>query len=245
MLEERDRVQQAINSVLASNRSPVVLEAGCGSLSHIVFPQDARIVGIDIDLAQLDRNKGLHERIHGDIQSYEFAAERFDAIVCWDVLEHLRRPEHALERFNRALRDGGIIILSAPNPLSSKGIVTKLTPQWFHVWFYRNVRRWKEAGIHGNPPFPTYLKWSMTPAGIERFARRNGLTVLHASVFGYGDSRDVIGRKSKSVDAIMKIVNLFFRVVSLGTFKPELSQYYFVLQKPGCSLSAGEYNSGL
>lgn len=245
MHEALDRVQQAVDSVLGSKRSPVVLEAGCGSLSHVAFPQDAHIVGIDIDRGQLDRNKGLDERVQGDIQSYEFPAERFDAIVCWDVLEHLRRPEDALERFNRALRGEGIIILAAPNPLSSKGIVTKFTPHWLHVWFYRNVRRWKEAGMDGNPPFPTYLKRSMAPEGIEDFAKRKGLTVLYGSVCGYGDSRDVIGRKSKAVDLVMKIINLFFRVVSLGTLKPELSQYYFVLQKPGGCAPAEQNTSGV
>lgn len=231
MKEERDRVQQVIDSVMAGKQGPVILEAGCGSLSHLRFAPDSHVVGIDIDQGQLERNQGLHERILGDIQSYELPESRFDAIVCWDVLEHVEKPERALEHFKRAVRQGGLIILSAPNPMSAKGIVTRLTPFAFHLWFYRNIRGWKEAGMYGNPPFPTYLAPTMAPRAIEEFAHHNGLKILHESVFGYGDSRDVIGRKSKAVDAVMAIINAFFKVITLGKLKPEQTQYFFVLQK--------------
>jgi 2-polyprenyl-3-methyl-5-hydroxy-6-metoxy-1,4-benzoquinol methylase len=231
MSGERETIQQIVDSVFSGKGAPVVLEAGCGSLSHVRFPPDAHIVGIDISAGQLERNKNLSERIHGDIQDYDLPEQRYDAIVCWDVLEHLQRPESALERFNKGIRHGGIIILSASNPLSPKGIITKLTPFAFHIWFYRNVRGWKEAGTKGNPPFPTYLRLSMGPRAIARFAQQNGLTILHRSVGGYGDSRDVVGRRNKRVDMAMKVVNTLCRVVSLGFIKPKSTQYYFVLQK--------------
>lgn len=231
MQEQRRKLQQVVDSALAGKESPVVLEAGCGSLSHVSFPRESRIVGIDISEDQLERNKGLDERIHGDIQTYELPEDRFDAIVCWDVLEHVRKPEAALERFARAAREGGLIILSAPNPLSSKGILTKFTPYSFHLWFYRNIRGWKEAGTEGHPPFHTYMSWTMTPAAIRKFAAESGFSVLHESVSGRGDSVDVIGRKSASIDVVMKLINFFFRVVSLGSLQPERSQYFYVLQK--------------
>jgi hypothetical protein len=85
--------------------------------------------------------------------------------------------------------------------------------------------------MYGNPPFPTYLRLSMTPGAIEDFAGRHGLTILHKSVAGHGDSKDVIGRESRRVDMVMKVINFLFRVLSFGSLKPELTQYYFVLQK--------------
>jgi SAM-dependent methyltransferase len=237
-MSEIEKIQQVIDRALGGKRSPVILEAGCGSLSHVRFPADARVVGIDISRAQLERNQGLVERIHGDIQTHDFGGQRFDAIVCWDVLEHLKRPGDALERFATAVREGGIIILCAPNPLSAKGIVTKCTPHRFHLWFYRNIRGWKEAGMHGNPPFPTYLKLSMTPKAIRDFARRNGLEVLHESVFGFGDSRDVIARKSRPVDAFMKALNGAIWLLSLGRIDPSATQCYVVLQRT-CARTSG------
>ncbi len=238
VLKEHQKLQETVDSVLLGKPRPRVLEAGCGSLSHVRFPADTQLVGIDISQGQLDRNKGLHERILGDVQTYQLEPESFDGIVCWDVLEHLEAPEKALERFSEGIRAGGVIILSAPNPLSTKGLVTKLTPYVFHLWFYRKIRGWKQAGTAGNPPFPTYLRLSMAPKSIERFAARQGLHVLYRSVAGYGDSRDVMGRKSRKVDMVMVVLNSLLRVLSLGTIQPEATQLYFVLQKPPAASSA-------
>lgn len=234
MCEERleiERFQKAVNELVAGRPGLRVLEAGCGSLSHVKFPQDVHIVGIDISQEQLDKNTYLQERILGDIQSYDFPDSSFDVIVCWDVLEHLSRPHEALKRFARVTRNGGIIVLSAPNLFSPKGIITKFTPYAFHLWFYRNVRGWKEAGTGGNPPFPTYLRASMSPRAIRRFAASNRLAVVHDRVFGYGDSRDVIGHRSRKVDLPVKILGCVLQILSFGAIKPREIQYLMILRK--------------
>jgi hypothetical protein len=41
---------------------------------------------------------------------------RFDIITLWDVFEHLRDPEVALERLRMALRPSGILVIKMPNP---------------------------------------------------------------------------------------------------------------------------------
>ena len=125
---------------------PDILEAGCGSRSHVIFPSTSRTIGIDISEKQLARNDGLDERICGDIQDYDFTEGSFDIIICWDVLEHLKEPTQALDRFYKAIRPNGLIILGLPNVLSLWGLITKLSPHWSHVWFYRIVFKKKEAG---------------------------------------------------------------------------------------------------
>src|SRR5215469_10920312 len=80
-------------------RAVRLLEAGCGSASHIHFGSDIWITGIDISQKQLDRHLSLNEKILGDIQRYDLAPRSFDAIICWDVLEHLQQPNLALRKF--------------------------------------------------------------------------------------------------------------------------------------------------
>jgi SAM-dependent methyltransferase len=224
-------LQNLIDELMAGKKAPRILEAGCGALTHVNLPDDAYVVGIDISSDQLERNKNLDERIHGDVQSYDLPESTFDMIICWNVLEHLRRPEEALKRFARALRKGGIVVLSAPNPLSTKGILTKTTPFAFHVWFHRNVRGWKEAGTEGNPPFPTYMRMSMGPAAIRRLGESLDLSVVYERLFGYGDSRDVLGYKKTYVTVVMKMLNLILKAISLGRLQPEQSQFTMVLRK--------------
>jgi SAM-dependent methyltransferase len=229
--DEITSLQHAVDALLGGRIAPVVLEAGCGSLSHLKFPHDTLLVGIDIAQDQLDRNKQLSERVCGDVQTYDLGASRFDAIVCWDVLEHLEHPEQALVRFARALRDDGIIVLSAPNPFSPKGLATKLTPYAFHLWFYRNVRGWKEAGTRGNPPFHTFLRSSMAPGAIRRFAARHGLSVAHDRAAGSGDSIDIVGRKRWKVDLVIVPINLLLLVGTLGRVDARKTQYFIILHK--------------
>jgi 2-polyprenyl-3-methyl-5-hydroxy-6-metoxy-1,4-benzoquinol methylase len=82
----------------------------------------------------LDKNDVVRERILVDVQSYPLRPRDFDLIICHDVLEHLSSPEKALANFARAIRDGGMIVLASPVVNSVKGIITKLTPHWFHVF---------------------------------------------------------------------------------------------------------------
>jgi 2-polyprenyl-3-methyl-5-hydroxy-6-metoxy-1,4-benzoquinol methylase len=53
----------------------------------------------------------------GDIESMElpFEPASFDAIVCGDLVEHLRDPGSALARLRPLLRPNGRLVLSTPN----------------------------------------------------------------------------------------------------------------------------------
>src|ERR1700722_3911030 len=89
---------QTIVDRMGTSKKLRVLEAGCGSASRCHF-RSSQAVGIDISQEALDRNTHLDEKILGDIQTFRLEASSFDVIFCWDVLEHLERPEKALANF--------------------------------------------------------------------------------------------------------------------------------------------------
>jgi SAM-dependent methyltransferase len=125
-----------------------IYEAGGGWVSCL--PSDVlkggHVTVVDIDEAQLQRNKYAKEKILGDIQTREFAPGSFDLIVCYNVIEHLNAPDRAIDRFYRALTPGGLLFIAAPNPESLSGWITKITPHWFNVQFYRWILGYKDAG---------------------------------------------------------------------------------------------------
>jgi SAM-dependent methyltransferase len=47
--------------------------------------------------------------------AYPFDDGSFDAVTCFDVLEHLEEPGAFFSRIKRYLRDGGIVIVTTPN----------------------------------------------------------------------------------------------------------------------------------
>lgn len=154
---------------ILTQKPPEILEAGCGSLSRIKFPVESRITGIDISKEQLEKNEALHQKILGDVQTYQFDGEKFDLIVCWDLLEHLEDPEMALNNLKRALNRSGAIVIAVPNQNSLKGIFTKYSPHWVHVLYYRYIVGKPDAGKVGNAPFETIMHRSVTPGRIRRY----------------------------------------------------------------------------
>lgn len=158
-----------------------IYEAGGGSCS--VVPPDllsrSKITAVDIDEDQVRNNTYADEAILGDVQTYRFGRETFDLVICYNVIEHLPHVDAALLNFRDALKRGGMILIGAPNPRSLSGVVTKYSPHWFHVWFYRNIRGIKDAGLPGEPPFPTFFHPLVTLPRLEAFAAASGLEMIY------------------------------------------------------------------
>jgi SAM-dependent methyltransferase len=178
----------AVHRVLAAELPPsrlAVYEAGGGSTSFLPLDvlRRAHVTLVDIDAEQIRNNDYAQECILGDIQSYRFPSDSFDLIICYNVIEHLPDVEAALQGFCDALKPGGLILIGAPNPHSLSGIVTKYSPHWFHVWFYRHVRGDKNAGRPGHAPFPTLFHPLVAPSRLERFARAHGLETIYRRAF--------------------------------------------------------------
>jgi SAM-dependent methyltransferase len=172
----RRRAQVLVDELLAPG-GKFVLDAGCGSLSHLRLDAAERRVGIDISPLQLERNTGLDERIVGDIETYPFSPGSFDLVIAWFVLEHLERPVEALDNLVAAARPGALIVVGVPNVQSIKGIVTKLTPAWAHVVVVRRVYPYWSREDEDIGPFPTKLRRSISAGRLREYAEQRGLRV--------------------------------------------------------------------
>lgn len=224
------RVQQIINDWLPSDREVTVLEAGCGSLTYVDFGSRSRVIGIDISQEQLDRNEGLDERILGDLETYPLAEGAYDAIVCWNVFEHLRRPDLVLINFARALAPGGIAVIAVPNVLSLKVLLTKFTPYRFHVWTYRHLFRDANAGLPGHAPFPTTIPLSIVPARLRALAQAQRLQIL--ADWTWEVNYQVALRQRVHLDGRpWRLVRQAVSWLTLGRLDAEQTEYMLVLHK--------------
>jgi SAM-dependent methyltransferase len=231
----RDRALEEIHQLmerdLGSREKLRVLEAGCGSISYLTFPPDSYLVGIDISDAQLSKNTYLDEKILGDIESYELPVEDFDVVVCWNVFEHLPHPERALFRFAGAISPGGLVVLALPNALSVKGLLTKFTPFKFHVWVTRYLVGRRLAGTEGNPPFATFMRFSIAPGRLVATAREYGLSLVYSSLFE-DNKQQTIRRKLRIDGAIWRFLQRVVKVTTLGKVETARAQCILVFQKP-------------
>jgi SAM-dependent methyltransferase len=233
------QLQSFVDEALQGRTDLRVLDAGCGSSSYVRLPETAHRVGIDISAEQLRKNTFVHEKILGDIQEYELPSASFDVIICWWVLEHLREPTKVLSRFRDALRENGIIILAVPNVISIKGLVTKLTPFWFHVWIYRTLHGDKMAGAPGRPPFRTWLRFAISPGAISRFAHKSALSVDYINLFE-DEGIERLRRRHGMVNVCWSLPRVSVRVATFGKIDLGLTECIVVLNKAAVARGASD-----
>jgi SAM-dependent methyltransferase len=228
------RLQEFLNGALQAKSDLRLLEAGCGSASELRFlGKQVHMTGIDISQKQLERNRGLDVRILADIQYYAYQPSIYDVIVCYWVLEHLERPDLALRGFALALAKEGLIVLAVPNILSVKGFLTKYTPFSIHNWVYRRLHGRQTSGRDDTGPFRTYLRYSIRPNAIRRFAEHNGLQVVYFTTSDLLDAPWAFteGKLARVVRAIYRGLKYLAKLTSFGLLSD--SDFYMVLQKKG------------
>jgi SAM-dependent methyltransferase len=174
MSEVNKQLQAVVFGLLPKKAQLRVLEAGCGSTSHIELNPQWHLTGIDLSERQLAKNTHLQEKVLGNLELHQWRDSNFDLVVCWDVVEHLPNPRLALKNLFDAVGPQGLVVLAFPNYTSIKGWVTKLTPFWVHLFFYRvligDKRPSEDMG-----QFPTYLRRDIQPGRIVDFAKTHGL----------------------------------------------------------------------
>lgn len=210
-----------------------VYEAGGGSTSFLPPSILARadVTVVDIDKNQLANNSYAQHKILGDIQTHRFSRDSFDLVICYNVIEHLPDVEAALRRFCESLRSGGIVLIGAPNPASLSGVVTRFSPHWFHVWYYRAIMGIHDAGTPGEPPFPVYYHPLVSFDRLKAFARGQGLEVLFERTYESPRYPELRARKPL-LGAIVDAAAMVLNALALNTIDVRRGDYHLILRKP-------------
>ena len=119
-VQEHLRRYQSIFNLLKikNNGNEKILEIGSGgghALEHInsnqYFPLDVS----SYNLKKI-RKKSTKEifPVSGDIFRLPFSSNKFDAIILSEVLEHLDKPQNALQEIYRVLKPSGLFVVSVP-----------------------------------------------------------------------------------------------------------------------------------
>lgn len=221
--------QKIVDEFVRQTRAPRVLEAGCGSTTYLKLPGDSYLVGIDISAAQLERDTRLQKKIEGDLQLYDFGSEQFDIILCWNVLEHLSDPASAVENMARALAPNGLLIIAVPNLWSIKGLMTRFTPFFVHLWFYRLMGDRRPASEMDQ--FPTFLRRAMTPGQLTRQGVAQGLRVRFFRTFEGLVQHDMRSR-TRLADYCFAAIGPMSTSLSGGRIDLSDSDAIVILQRP-------------
>ena len=143
-----------LDKYIKSSPKISILDFGCGSgtLSLYLANQGHSVIGIDISSEAIAKAK-LSANANGldKLTRFYLLKEstirinkiKFDAILCIEVLEHIKRDTALLKRLSSALKKGGTLILSTPSadaPLHKLGLASKFDKNVGHKRRYTSSR---------------------------------------------------------------------------------------------------------
>ncbi len=103
-------VEQATTEIPAES---YVLDAGAGQSPYKPFLKQHKYIAVDATWGD-DTWDYSHLDLICDLGKLPFSDNKFDAIICTQVIEHVKEPQLVLDEAFRALKPGGVIYLSAP-----------------------------------------------------------------------------------------------------------------------------------
>ena len=118
-----------INDHLNFDKSRKVLEIGCGNgnVSMGIASMGYQTLGVDIDEESIEiassKNKFPNLQFRAEPAENLSEGDKFDAIVCTEVLEHLVEPAVVLDYALKYLKKDGIFISTVPNGFGPREVL--------------------------------------------------------------------------------------------------------------------------
>lgn len=130
-----------------------VLDVGCGNgiITREVGAHGFSVYGIDVSDKAIETARSLNTlpNVKFDVISAEQLVadgNRYDAVICSEVLEHLNEPSKLLATLFQSLKDNGILIVTVPNGKGPREVlVTKPVQrmQRRNNWMWKSMQKFK------------------------------------------------------------------------------------------------------
>jgi SAM-dependent methyltransferase/putative flippase GtrA len=100
-----------------TNKNPV-LEVGCGSSPLLKLINLKDKIGVDINLEKIkfiEKQDLSSKYIWYDGKRLPFGDNKFDTVICNEVIEHHPRPNELVKELSRVTHKNGVVIISTPD----------------------------------------------------------------------------------------------------------------------------------
>jgi ubiquinone/menaquinone biosynthesis C-methylase UbiE len=134
-VDHRQLYRDRLDRLLLDARSAVHVGAGGADPAALTSADlsKLRIYAVDPSIESLRRSPNPNRLVAWG-HEIPLPDESADVVFSEYVMEHVEKPRETVPEAHRVLRPGRRVIWTAPNLWSYSGIVTHLTPIWFHRW---------------------------------------------------------------------------------------------------------------
>jgi SAM-dependent methyltransferase len=138
-----------------SNQDVAELGSGLG-FNLEIFAGDSRVVGIEglSSAAESATGRGIPTIVADLARTVPLESERYDLVLCVDVLEHLLDPSHCVAEAHRILKPNGLLVVNVPNHFTLSG----------------RLRITFGSGIDSVRFFPQHADWNYPHLRFFRYA---------------------------------------------------------------------------
>lgn len=170
-----------------------VLDVGCGNgiITRSIGDAGYQVYGIDVSERAIARAREENENpnVRFDCVSAEalvLEGKKYDAIICSEVLEHLKRPEDLLETLYKALADSGLLIITVPNGMGPREVLVTKPVIWLQkkdnfLWKglsrFKKVMGYKGTTIQSDASDLTHIHF-FTKKSLGRLAKNKNFKIV-------------------------------------------------------------------
>lgn len=155
-----------------------IVDVGAGrspTIPRAYRPAGCRYVGLDVSESELRAAApdAYDRTIAHDITRPLPLEEQFDVVLSWQVLEHVRPIDQALDNLRHVLRPGGTIVAQVSGAFAAFALLARVVPH--------RARVWAMARFLGHPEeikFPTYYDRCWASALERILAEWSSVTIL-------------------------------------------------------------------
>lgn len=169
------RFEQALEVLEREVAGRTLLDVGCGAgtFMAIAAARGWDVYGIEMNealCAEVDKAVGVGRVTCGAFEALDPEEHSYDVITMWDVIEHVLDPAAFIERGQRMLRPGGVIVLCTPDEESLLANTGK-------VILRASRGRWNYPALALHPRYHTFF---FSGTSLTNLFVARGMTVVES-----------------------------------------------------------------
>jgi 2-polyprenyl-3-methyl-5-hydroxy-6-metoxy-1,4-benzoquinol methylase len=170
-----------------------VLDVGCGNgiISRSLGRKGFKVLGIDVSEKAIEKAKQLNDlsNVNFQVMSAEqlaVSSEKYHAVVCSEVLEHLHEPQKLLQVLYQSLKNEGVLIVTVPNGKGPREVlVTKPTQNlrrknnwmWRFVQWIKKLFGYGGTTVQSSADDLTHIQF-FTKKSLEQLANETSFRII-------------------------------------------------------------------